>query len=128
MADEQKTMPGDVPGWVKEAQEQMKSGEPFPQGEATPEVTIKFGRGLVGDPFTSKSGKELVEVKIPNQDPADKTPWASFVISNEIEIQRGMTTSSTAIFIPFTTQELFQSGGASLYYRRRLAVDCTTSW
>ncbi|MBR1857851.1 MAG: ATP-binding protein [Oribacterium sp.] len=35
---------------------------------------------------------------------------------NEIEIQRGMTTSSTAIFIPFTTQELFQSGNESLYY------------
>ena len=29
---------------------------------------------------------------------------------NQIEIQRGLTTSSTAIFIPFTTQELYQSG------------------
>ena len=35
---------------------------------------------------------------------------------NEIEIQRGMTTSSTAIFVPFTTQELFQSGREALYY------------
>ena len=35
---------------------------------------------------------------------------------NQIEIQRGLTTSSTAIFIPFTTQELFQSGKESLYY------------
>ena len=34
---------------------------------------------------------------------------------NEIEIKRGLTTSSTAIFVPFTTQELFQ-GGESLYY------------
>lgn len=34
---------------------------------------------------------------------------------NEIPIQRGFTTSSTAIFVPFTTQELFQSGEA-LYY------------
>lgn len=34
---------------------------------------------------------------------------------NRVEIQRGLTTSSTAIFIPFTTQELFQSGEA-LYY------------
>lgn len=34
----------------------------------------------------------------------------------QIEIRRGMTTSSTAIFVPFTTQELFQSGGESLYY------------
>ena len=36
--------------------------------------------------------------------------------SNLIEIQRGMTTSSTAIFVPFTTQELFQAGEGSLYY------------
>lgn len=34
---------------------------------------------------------------------------------NQIEIQRGLTTSSTAIFVPFTTQELFQTGEA-LYY------------
>ena len=36
--------------------------------------------------------------------------------SNLIEIQRGMTTSSTAIFVSFTTQELFQSGNEALYY------------
>ena len=35
---------------------------------------------------------------------------------NQIEIQRGLTTSSTAIFIPFTTQELFQTGREALYY------------
>ena len=35
---------------------------------------------------------------------------------NQIEVQRSLTTSSTAIFIPFTTQELFQSGGEALYY------------
>lgn len=35
---------------------------------------------------------------------------------NLIEIQRGMTTSSTAIFVPFTTQELFQNGKEALYY------------
>ncbi|MBQ2726081.1 MAG: ATP-binding protein [Clostridia bacterium] len=34
---------------------------------------------------------------------------------NQIEIQRGLTTSSTAIFVPFTTQELFQSGKEALY-------------
>ncbi|MDO5716061.1 MAG: conjugal transfer protein TraE, partial [Tissierellia bacterium] len=34
---------------------------------------------------------------------------------NEIEIERGLTTSSTAIFVPFTTQELFMDG-ESLYY------------
>ena len=34
---------------------------------------------------------------------------------NQIEIQRGLTTSSAAIFVPFTTQELLQRGEA-LYY------------
>ena len=36
--------------------------------------------------------------------------------NNLIEIQRALTTSSTAIFIPFTTQELFQNGDEALYY------------
>ena len=35
---------------------------------------------------------------------------------NQIEIQRALTTSSTAIFVPFTTQELFQNGEEALYY------------
>jgi len=34
---------------------------------------------------------------------------------NQVEIQRGLTTSSVAIFVPFTTQELFQSGSEALY-------------
>ena len=34
---------------------------------------------------------------------------------NQIEIQRGLTTSSVAIFVPFTTQELFQTGNEALY-------------
>ena len=34
---------------------------------------------------------------------------------NLIDIQRGLTTSSVAIFIPFTTQELFQTGKEALY-------------
>ena len=35
--------------------------------------------------------------------------------TNLVDIKRGLTTSSTAIFVPFTTQELFQ-GGEALYY------------
>ena len=34
---------------------------------------------------------------------------------NQIEIKRGLTTSSVAIFVPFTTQELFQTGDEALY-------------
>ena len=41
---------------------------------------------------------------------------SSFPIGiNQIDIQRGLTTSATAIFVPFTTEELFQ-GGEALYY------------
>ena len=35
---------------------------------------------------------------------------------NLIEIERALTTSSTAIFVPFTTQELFQNRKEALYY------------
>ena len=34
---------------------------------------------------------------------------------NQIKIQRGLTTSSVAVFVPFTTQEIFQ-GDEALYY------------
>ena len=39
-----------------------------------------------------------------------------FASHHQIEIQRGLTTSSVAIFVPFTTQELFQNGSEALYY------------
>lgn len=34
---------------------------------------------------------------------------------NQIEIQRGLTSSGVAIFVPFTTQELFQNSPEALY-------------
>ena len=46
---------------------------------------------------------------------------------NQVEIQRGLTTSSTAIFVPFTTQELFQNGKEALYYGIN-ALSTTSSW
>lgn len=71
--------PNDIPDFVREAEEMMARGEKI--GPSMDEVTIKFGKGLVGDPFTSKEGRELVEVRIPNVDAADSRPWESFVIS-----------------------------------------------
>lgn len=35
---------------------------------------------------------------------------------NERQLERGLTTSSTAIFIPFTTQELYQEDDEPVYY------------
>ena len=50
---------------------------------------------------------------------------------NHIPIKRALTTTSTAIFVPFTTQELFMAG-ESLYYGlkdvyKRQATDCSKS-
>ena len=62
----------------KSVQGQPAVPEDSPKRE---EVTIKFGKGLVGEPFISKAGKELVEIKIPNRDARDHRPWESFVVS-----------------------------------------------
>lgn len=79
MADERPWMSMDVPDFVREAEEAMARGETL--GGSYTEVTIKFGKGLVGDSFTSRNGKELVEVSIPNPDKTDTRPWETFVIS-----------------------------------------------
>lgn len=50
--------------------------ESKPQGQ----VTIKFGKGLIGRSFTSKSGVEMLQVKIPNRERTDKTPWETFAV------------------------------------------------
>lgn len=43
-------------------------------------VTIKFGKGLVDEPFTSRAGKSLVQISIPNVNAQDKRPWETFVV------------------------------------------------
>ncbi len=43
------------------------------------EITLKFGKGCVGDTFKGKDGKEYTAVLIPNSDPNDHRPWATFV-------------------------------------------------
>lgn len=80
MAFDNSYLPNDVPDFVREAEAAIAAGEKF----GVEEVTIKFGRGLMGDPFTSKNGKELVEIRIPNADPSDRRPWESFVISSKM--------------------------------------------
>jgi len=47
------------------------------------EITIKFGKGLVGEPFMSKSGTELVRISIPNREPQDHSPWQEFVLASK---------------------------------------------
>ena len=45
----------------------------------TEEISIKFGKGLA-KPFTGKNGREYLRIQIPNEDPGDHSPWASFVL------------------------------------------------
>ena len=42
-------------------------------------LTIKFSRKLAR-PFTTKSGKDMVKISIPNEDPADNRAWEEFVL------------------------------------------------
>ena len=60
-------------------QKEVKEGKTAEASVKREEVTIKFGKGLA-EPFQSKDGREFMRIMIPNQDPADKTPWASFVL------------------------------------------------
>ena len=79
MADEMTrgAAPVQVPDFVQEAEALL--AKEAQAGQKRDEITIKFGRGLA-EPFTSKDGKDFMRILIPNSDPADKTPWASFVL------------------------------------------------
>lgn len=43
------------------------------------EITLKFGKGCVGEPFTGKDGKEYVQILIPNANQDDHRSWETFV-------------------------------------------------
>ena len=72
-----KTVPeGAIDDYLEQA---LLAGRPEKGSDWVEQVTLKIPEGWVGDRFTSKSGQELVEVKIPNADRNDKSPWPSFV-------------------------------------------------
>ena len=48
------------------AVEAAVSGAKGPEREPMEEITIKFAKGLCGEPFRSKDGKELVRIQISN--------------------------------------------------------------
>ena len=50
-------------------------------------IYARVGKSLCGEPFLGKNGKELREVKVPNEDPDDKSSWATFVVgANQIHL------------------------------------------
>ncbi|MBD5469129.1 MAG: hypothetical protein HDR21_13385 [Lachnospiraceae bacterium] len=58
------------------------------------ELTLKFGKGLVGDEFQGKDKTSYREIRIPNQDPEDKRKWQTFVVKanhvHEDQFGKGM--------------------------------------
>lgn len=64
------------------------------------EITLKFGKGCVGEPFMGKDGKEYVSILIPNKDENDHRPWATFVARSnavhEDKFGKGMWTKVPA--------------------------------
>ena len=49
------------------------------------EITLKFGKGCVGDEFQGKDGTKYREILVPNMNPEDKRPWQTFVVrSNHV--------------------------------------------
>lgn len=44
------------------------------------EITLKFGKGCVGEAFDGKDGNSYKQILIPNKDADDHSPWATFVV------------------------------------------------
>lgn len=69
----------------------MENRPEYPQME---EVTLKFGRGCVGEEFMGKDGIPYRTILVPNPDRNDTRPWQSFVVKanhvHENKFGRGM--------------------------------------
>ena len=72
---------------------------------------------LENDVFTVNGIAQKYNYAIKRLDWQQEQGYVSSLVlgHNEVEIHRGMTTSSTAIFVPFMTREL-RMGGQALYY------------
>ena len=57
----------------------MEEQKKYDGSKKIEEITLHFGKGTA-EPFTTKDGKEMMRITIPNQDRNDHTPWASFVL------------------------------------------------
>lgn len=76
-------------------------------------VTVSIAENLVGKPFHSdKSGKDLVAVKVPNEDKNDKERWATFLIDAD-KVSDGENGRKT----------LTLSAGASISLQRTEVID-----
>ena len=63
------------------------------------EVTIKFSPKLA-EKFTGKDGENYFNIKVPNLDNNDKTPWAHFVVNPKQVHDDHYVDSCKVIFMP----------------------------
>lgn len=59
----------------------MENNMQRPADQQREEITVKFAKGLVSEPFMAKTGRECVSIKIPNADPEDKKPWPNIIVA-----------------------------------------------
>jgi len=46
------------------------------------EITLKFGKGCVGEEFQGRDGNRYREILVPNPDKNDHRPWQTFVVKS----------------------------------------------
>ena len=52
-------------------------------------ISIKIAKALVSDPFLGKDKREYREIKLPNEDSNDKSPWSTFVVgANQVHLDK----------------------------------------
>ncbi|MBO4449095.1 MAG: hypothetical protein J5777_00760 [Clostridiales bacterium] len=62
--------------------EQAQPEAPAEDAKKMDEITLKFGKGCVGDEFQGKDGVKYREILVPNQDKEDHRPWQTFVVKS----------------------------------------------
>ena len=62
--------------------EQAQPEAPAEEAKKMDEITLKFGKGCVGDEFQGKDGVKYREILVPNQDKEDHRPWQTFVVKS----------------------------------------------
>ena len=84
-------------------------------------VLFLSGRGKNAKEISDALGKETIDSFNTSENRGSQTSHGlnyqklGKALINQIRIQRSLTTSNVAVFVPFVTQELFQSG-AAMYY------------
>ena len=67
---------------TKVMDEATKPDVPAEDSQKMDEITLKFGKGCVGEEFQGKDGNKYKEILVPNQDKDDHRPWQTFVVKS----------------------------------------------